>query len=147
MELRWSIFLGKLHTSSGLLFFVYTYFEMNDSCDVRIINSGFVSFFGLKIQGLSRIYFPFFKDSTHCKINRYYDRFYMFFTIRCCYVSASSIYFHTLESMLDEISYKFQGLSSTDYNFQELSRSSIFILKFKDFQGLSRRVRTLNYSS
>ena len=81
MELRWSTFLGKLHTSSGLVFFVYTYFEMNDSCDVRIINSGFVPFFGLKIQGLSRTYFPFFKDSMHCKINRYYDhiKFYLFF--------------------------------------------------------------------
>ena len=30
--------------------------------------TGFVRFFGLKIQGLSRPYFPFFKDSTHCKI-------------------------------------------------------------------------------
>ena len=37
--------------------------------------------------------------------------------------------------MLDEISYKFQGLSSSDYNFQGLSRPLIFILKFKDFQG------------
>ena len=45
--------------------------------------------------------------------------------------------------MLDEISYKFQGLSSTDCNFQGLSRPWIFILKFKNFQGLSRRVRTL----
>ena len=57
------------------------------------------------------------------------------FLLLCCYVSARSIYFHIRHSMLDEISYKFQGLSSTDCNFQGLSRPWIFILKFKDFQG------------
>ena len=45
--------------------------------------------------------------------------------------------------ILDKISYEFQGLSSTDCNFQGLSRPWIFIFRFKDFQGLSRRVRTL----
>ena len=46
-------------------------------------------------QGLSRTYFPFFKACTLCKSNRYYDRFYLFFTIMCCYVSASGIYIFT----------------------------------------------------
>ena len=125
MELRWSIFLGKLHTSSGLVCFVYTYFEMNDSCDVRVINSGFVPFSGLKIQGLSRTYFPFFKGSTHCKINKYYDRFYMFLLLDVATFLPVAYIFtkETLESILDEISYTFQGLSRTYYNFQELSRS------------------------
>ena len=50
----------------------------------------------------------------------------------------------TWEALLDKIgNTKFQGLSSTDCNFQGLLRPWIFILKFKDFQGLSRRVRTL----
>ena len=39
----------------------------------------------------------------------------------------------TWESGLDKVSTKFQGVSSTDYNFQELSRPWIFILKFNDF--------------
>ena len=50
----------------------------------------------------------------------------------------------TWEALLDKIgNTKFQGLSSTDCNFQGLLRPWIFILKFKDFQGLSRRMRTL----
>ena len=50
----------------------------------------------------------------------------------------------TWEALLDKISNtKFQGLSSTDCNLQGLLRPWIFILKFKNFQGLSRRVRTL----
>ena len=39
----------------------------------------------------------------------------------------------TSESGLDKVSTEFQGVSSTDYNFQELSRPWIFILKFNDF--------------
>ena len=50
----------------------------------------------------------------------------------------------TWEALLDKTcNTKFQGLSGTDCNFQGLLRPWIFILKFKDFQGLSRRVRTL----
>ena len=50
----------------------------------------------------------------------------------------------TWEALLDKIgNTKFQGLSSTECNFQGLLRPLIFILKFKDFQGLSRRVGTL----
>ena len=55
------------------------------------LNSGFVPLFGLKIQGL-------FKDFQG----------HIFHFSR------------TPESMLDNISYKFQGLSSTDCNFQGL---------------------------
>ena len=33
------------------------------------------------------------------------------------------------------VSNEIQGLSSIDHNFQGLSRPSIFILNFKDFQG------------
>ena len=42
-----------------------------------------------------------------------------------------------------KVSIEIQGLSSTDCNFQGLSRPWIFILKFKDIQGLLRCVRTL----
>ena len=48
------------------------------------------------------------------------------------------------ESGFDKVSTEIQGLSSTDCNFQELSRPWIFMLKSKDLQGLSRCVRTLN---
>ena len=34
-----------------------------------------------------------------------------------------------------KVSIEIQGLSSTECNFQGLSRPWIFILKFKDFQG------------
>ena len=34
------------------------------------------------------------------------------------------------------VSIEIQGLSSTNCNFRGLSRPSIFILKFKDFQGV-----------
>ena len=36
---------------------------------------------------------------------------------------------------LDKVSTEIQGLSSTDCNFQGLSRPWIFILNFKDFQS------------
>ena len=41
------------------------------------------------------------------------------------------------------VSIEIQGLFSTDCNFQGLSRPWIFILKFKDFQELSRCVLTM----
>ena len=42
-----------------------------------------------------------------------------------------------------KVSIEIQGLSSSDCNFQGLSRPQIFILKFKDFKGLLRCVWTL----
>ena len=57
--------------------------------------------------------------------------------------SAPIFVFDTWEASLDKIVNKFEGLSSTDCNFQGLLRPWFFILIFKDFQGLSRRVRTL----
>ena len=50
----------------------------------------------------------------------------------------------TWESGLDKVSTEIQGLSSTDCNFQRLSRPWIFILKFKDYQELSSYVQTLH---
>ena len=41
-----------------------------------------------------------------------------------------------------KVSIKIQGLFRSDCSFQGLSRPCIFILKFKDFQGLSRCVLT-----
>ena len=42
-------------------------------------------------------------------------------------------HFVTWESGLDKVSSEIQGVSSTDYNFKELSRPWIFILKFNVF--------------
>ena len=71
---------------------------------------------GLKIQGL-------FKDSTHCKINRYYDFTCFLLLDAATFLPVAYIFTSgTLESMSDKISYKFQRLSSTDYNLQGLSR-------------------------
>ena len=92
----------------------------NSNC----LRTGFVPFFGLKIQGLSRTYFPFFKGSTHCKIRRYSIKivFTCFLLLGVSsFLPVAYIFTQgTLESMLDEISYKFQGLASTDCNFQGL---------------------------
>ena len=56
------------------------------------------------------------------------DRFYLFFFLLLCVATVLPVAYifilGTLEStcMMDEISYKFQGLSSTDCNFQGLLR-------------------------
>ena len=56
------------------------------------------------------------------------DRFYLFFFLLLCVATVLPVVYifilalGTLESRMDEISYKFQGLSSTDCNFQGLLR-------------------------
>ena len=50
-------------------------------------------------------------------------------------VFLSFLFLATWESSLEKVGTKFQGLSSTECNFQGFSRPWIFILKFKDFQG------------
>ena len=54
------------------------------------------------------------------------DRFYLFFFLLLCVATVLPVAYifilGTLESRMDEISYKFQGLSSTDCNFQGLLR-------------------------
>ena len=51
----------------------------------------------------------------------------------------------TCESGLDKVSAEVQGLSSTDCNFQGLSRPLIFILKLKDFQGACEHWKPYGY--
>ena len=53
-------------------------------------------------------------------------RFYLFFFLLLCVATVLPVVYifilGTLESRMDEISYEFQGLSSTDSNFQGLLR-------------------------
>ena len=74
----------------------------------------------------------------------HYNRFYLFSTISCYYFSASNIYFRIrhLESGLDEVSNKDKDIPAPTAIFKDFS-TIIFTLKFKDFLGFSRRVRTL----
>ena len=86
------------------------------------------------LQGLSRTHFAFFKDSIQCKKEIWV---YVFFssTTTWAILSWRSFILGTWESGLDKVSTEIQGLSSTDYNFQGLSRPWTFYFKF---QGLSR---------
>ena len=96
------------------------------------------------LQGLSRTHFAFFKDSIQCKKEIWV---YVFFssTTTWAILSWRSFILGTWESGLDKVSTEIQGLSSTDYYFQGLSRQvELFISNFEDFQGLSRCVRTLH---
>ena len=90
-------------------------------------------------QGLSRTHFPFSKDSIQCRKEPWV---YIFLssTTAWAILSWSSFISGTWESGLDKVSTEIQGLSSTDYNFQGLSRPWTFYFKF---QGFSRCVRTL----
>ena len=86
------------------------------------------------LQGLSRTHFAFFKDSIQCKKEIWV---YVFFssTTTWAILSWRSFILGTWESGLDKVSTEIQGLSSTDCNFQGLSRPWTFYFKF---QGLSR---------
>ena len=85
-------------------------------------------------QGLSRTHLPFFKDSIQCRKGPW---LYVFFssTTAWAILSWRSFILGTWESGLDKVSTEIQGLSSTDCNFQGLSRPWTFYFKF---QGLSR---------
>ena len=90
-------------------------------------------------QRLSRTHFAIFKDSIQCKKEIWV---YVFFssTTTWAILSWRSFILGTWESGLDKVSTEIQGLSSTDCNFQGLSRPWTFNF---DFQRLSRCVRTL----
>ena len=109
-----------------------SFYLLNLPCKGR--SSGFVPFFEQKLQGLSRTPFAFFKDSIQCKKEIWV---YVFFssTTTWAILSWRSFILGTWESRLDKVSTEIQGLSSTDYNFQGLSRPWTFYFKF---QGLSR---------
>ena len=83
-------------------------------------------------QRLYRTHFPFFKDSIPCKKEPQVCLFSFFqnmsnFILK---VFPCLLLLVTWESGLDKVSTEFQGVSSTDCNFQELSRPWIFVLKF-----------------
>ena len=85
-------------------------------------------------QRLPRTHFPFFKDSVQCKKEIWV---YVFFssTTTWAILSWKSFILGTWEFGLDKVSTEIQRLSSTDCNFQGLSRPWTFYFKF---QGLSR---------
>ena len=60
---------------------------------------------------------------------------YVFFNNFILKVFLCFLFSATWESGLEKVVTKFQGLSSTDCNFQGFSRPWIFILKSKDCQG------------
>ena len=91
--------------------------------------TGFVLFILTKnsrtFQGLSRTHFLFFKDSNQCKKE---PRLYVFFSSSTTWVILSwksfcvcSFFFGVL-NLNYEVSIEIKGLSSTDCNFQGLSR-------------------------
>ena len=104
--------------------------------------TGFVPFFEQKIQGVLKDTFGVFQG-LHSMQKKSLESmsFFSSSTSGEFYPEGLCICSFTFTvSLSNEI----QGLSSTDCNFQELSRPWIFILKFKGlFQGISRYVRTL----
>ena len=109
-------------------------------------NTGFIPFFGQKIQGLFKNTFPVFpKDNVQCKKEPWVCLFWFFHNMSnfILKVFLCLLLLGTWESRLDKVSTEIQGLSSTDCNFKGLWRPWIFIFKFKHFQGLPRCVQTL----
>ena len=72
-------------------------------------------------QGLSTTHFPFFKNSIQCRKEPWV---YVFFssTTAWAILSWRSFILGSWESGLDKVSTEIQGLSSTNCNFQGLSR-------------------------
>ena len=123
---------------------------MNDllvlNSDINGRNTGFIPFFGQKIQGLFKDTFPVFpKDTVQCKKEPWVCLFLFFHNMSnfILKVILCLLLLGTWESRLDKVSTEIQGLSSTDCNFKGLWRPWIFIFKFKHFQGLPRCVQTL----
>ena len=88
----------------------------------------FVPFFGLKIQGLFK---DFQRHIFHFSRTPRTAKWIAIMIVCTCvlllgvatFLPVAYIFTQgTLESMSDKISYKFQGLSNTDCNFQGLSR-------------------------
>ena len=101
-------------------------------------STGFVPFFEQKLQGLFKDFqghiSHFSRTPIQCKKEPWV---YVFFssTTPWAILSWRSFILGTWEFGLDKVSTKIQGLSSTDCNFQGLSRPWTFYFKF---QGLSR---------
>ena len=96
-----------------------------------------------KNQGFLRAHFPFFKDFIQYKKKPLSLCLFSFFHNMSNFILFSVFAPFSLEFYLNyKVSIKIQGLFRSDCSFQGLSRSCIFILKFKDFQGLSRCVLT-----
>ena len=107
---------------------------------------GFVPFFEQKIQGPLKDTFCFFQG-LHSVQKKILESmlFFSSSTSREFYpkgLCACSFSFAVLLKLLSQ-HIEIQGHSSTNCNFQGLSRSWIFFLKFKDFRGFSRCMQTL----
>ena len=112
---------------------------------IIIFCHGLYPFLNKKFKYFSKTHFPFFKDSIQCKKRLECMSFFssVWQQEQLEGLSARLLLLGTWKSRLDKVSTEIQGLSSTHCNFQGLSRPCIFILKFKDFQGLLRCVQTL----
>ena len=109
--------------------------------------TGFVPFFEQKIQGLSNDTFPIFQGLLPVQKRALSLRLFQFFHNMSNSIPKVFLWFAPipLEFYLNYIvSIEIQGLSSTNCNFRGLSRPSIFILKFKDFQGVCEPCANLN---
>ena len=98
------------------------------------INNRVCTLFGTKTPRTFKDTFRIFKDSIQCKKEPWV---YVCFssTPTWAILSWRSFILGTWESGLDKVSTEIQGLSSTDCNFQGLSRPWTYHFKF---QGLSR---------
>ena len=126
VSLAW-VLLGVGYNKEAL---VCTVFTANTNVSPRV-RTLFWTKNSRTFQGLSRTHFPFFKDSIQCEKEPWV---YVFFSSSTTWAILSWRSFCVC-SRLDKNSTEIQGLSGTDYNFQGFSRSWIYILKFKDFQG------------
>ena len=113
--------------------------------------TGFASFFEQKIhKDFSKTFkdtFPTFQGLLSVQKRALSLCLFQFFHNKSNFilkVFPCSLLLGTWESGLDKVSTEIQGLSSTDCNFQGLSRPWIFILKFKDYQRLLSCVQTMN---
>lgn len=104
-----------------LLLEVISVLEISENHKYSSVGQSSYPFFGLKIQGHS---FHFSSTPRTAKSIGIMIVFTCFLLLGVATVLPVAYIFTqgTLESMLDEMSYKIQGLSSTDCNFQGLSR-------------------------
>ena len=120
--------------------FIWYSFQASKRAIGYIIVSGFVLFWtnnSRTFQGLSNSHFPFFRDFKFSTKKSLESMSFLVLSLQeSFYPKGFSVFApSSLEFYLNyKVSIEIQGLSSTDCNFQGLSRTWIYILKFKDFQ-------------
>ena len=116
---------------------------LSHNSKLSFISTGFVPFLSKKFKAFSRT----FKDTVISHFSRtpfsakkslestsffVFPQHEQFHPEGLSVLAPFSLEFH----IHYKVSIEIQGLSSSDCNFQGLSRPQIFILKFKEFQGL-----------